>query len=82
VPSGDEEAFATALSKLAADRQLQKELGARGLEFVERAYPKERLIEDIKKLYEQLIKVEPISDCELRNCGIAEFTEWKNSSVN
>jgi glycosyltransferase involved in cell wall biosynthesis len=82
VPSGDEAAFASALSRLAADRELQRELGARGLEFVERMYPKERLIEDIKKLYEQLIKVEPISDCELRNCGIAEFPESKNSSVN
>jgi glycosyltransferase involved in cell wall biosynthesis len=55
VPSGDEEAFAAALSRLAADRQLQRELGARGLEFVERVYPKERLVEDIKRLYEELI---------------------------
>ena len=58
VPSGDEEAFASALSRLAADRQLQKELGARGLEFVERAYPKERLIEDIKHLYDDLMTSE------------------------
>jgi glycosyltransferase involved in cell wall biosynthesis len=66
VPSGDEGAFAAALSSLAADRQLQKELGARGREFVERVYRKERLIEDIKSLYEELMKVHAISDCELR----------------
>lgn len=54
VPSGDEEAFAAALSRLAADKQLQKELGARGLEFVERVYRKERLVEDIKYVYEEL----------------------------
>lgn len=66
----DEKAFAVALSRLAADKQLQKDLGARGLEFVERVYPKERLIEDIKKLYGELTKVSAISDCELR---IAKF---------
>lgn len=54
VPSGDEEAFAAALSRLAADKQLQKELGARGLEFVERVYRKERLVEDIKHVYQEL----------------------------
>lgn len=61
VPRGDEEAFAAALSRLAADRQLQKELGARGLEFVERVYPKERLVEDIKRLYGELMNVRTIS---------------------
>ncbi|HEU4766427.1 MAG TPA: glycosyltransferase [Pyrinomonadaceae bacterium] len=71
VPSGDEQAFASALSRLAYDRDLQRELGARGLEFVGRVYPKERLIEDIKRLYEELINVRPISDCELR---IANFS--------
>ena len=62
VPSGNEEAFATALSKLAADRQLQKDLGARGLEFVERVYRKERLVEDIKRLYGELLNQEKVSD--------------------
>jgi glycosyltransferase involved in cell wall biosynthesis len=50
----DEETFAAALARLANDRQLQKDLGARGLEFVERVYPKERLVEDIKHVYEEL----------------------------
>ena len=58
VPSGDEEAFAAALRRLAADRQLQKELGARGLEFVDRVYRKERLVEDIKRLYRELLTSE------------------------
>lgn len=70
VQPADEENFAAALLRLAADRQLQKELGARGLEFVERVYPKERLIEDIKGLYRELMNDRIISDCELR---IANF---------
>lgn len=70
VPSGDEEAFAAALSRLAADRQLQKELGARGLEFVERVYPKERLIEDIKHLYEELMTSEIRVSLECRETRI------------
>lgn len=62
VPSGDEEAFAAAISKLAADQELRKELGARGLEFVERVYRKERLIEDIKGLYRELTMQQVVSD--------------------
>ena len=62
VPTGDEGAFAVALSRLAADRQLQSELGARGREFVERIYRKERLIEDIKGLYRELTAEQVTSD--------------------
>ena len=62
VPRGDEGAFAVALQRLAADRQLQKELGARGLEFVQRVYRKERLVEDIKRLYGDLLNQEVTSD--------------------
>jgi glycosyltransferase involved in cell wall biosynthesis len=62
VPSGDEEAFASELTRLAADSQLQKDLGARGLEFVERVYRKERLVEDIKRLYGELLDQEVTSD--------------------
>jgi glycosyltransferase involved in cell wall biosynthesis len=61
VPRGDEVAFAAALKRLAGDRQLQKELGARGLEFVERVYRKERLLEDIKRLYGELLNHEVVS---------------------
>jgi glycosyltransferase involved in cell wall biosynthesis len=62
VPRGDEAAFAAALQRLAADTQLQKELGARGLEFVQRVYRKERLVEDIKRLYGDLLNQEVTSD--------------------
>lgn len=55
VPSGDEEAFAAALSKLAGDKRLREDLGKRGLEFVQRNYRKERLVEDIKRLYRELM---------------------------
>ena len=54
VPSGDEEAFVSALSRIIRDRSLRQELGERGLEFVEVNYSKERLIEDIKGLYAEL----------------------------
>src|SRR5215203_2676834 len=54
VPAGDEEAFVGALSRIIRDRSLRQELGERGLEFVEINYSKERLVEDIKFLYEEL----------------------------
>jgi glycosyltransferase involved in cell wall biosynthesis len=62
VPRGDEKAFAEALEKLAADRELQKDLGARGLQYVERVHSRERLIEDIRSLYGELMDQERISD--------------------
>ena len=55
VPRGDEAAFASALTRLAADPQLQKDLGARGFQFVQQNYRKERLVEDIKRLYRELM---------------------------
>lgn len=55
VPPGDEEAFVAALSRIIHDRSLQQELGNRGLEFVEVNYSKERLFEDIKGLYGELM---------------------------
>ena len=66
----DEEAFAAALSRLAGDKQLQKDLGARGLEFVTRVYPKERLIEDIKHLYRELLNQEVISNVRVLEHGL------------
>ena len=58
VPAGDENAFAEALSRIIRDRSLQQELGERGLEFVEVNYSKERLFEDIKGLYSDLLHKE------------------------
>jgi glycosyltransferase involved in cell wall biosynthesis len=55
VPAGDEEAFVAALSRIIRDRSLRRELGEAGLEFVEVNYAKERLFEDIKDLYGELL---------------------------
>jgi glycosyltransferase involved in cell wall biosynthesis len=55
VPPGDEETFVAALSRIIRDRSLRQELGSRGLEFVEVNYSKERLFEDIKGLYSELM---------------------------
>jgi glycosyltransferase involved in cell wall biosynthesis len=55
VPPGDEEAFVAALSRIIRDRSLRQEMGERGLEFVEVNYSKERLFEDIKDLYAELV---------------------------
>ena len=66
VPAGDEEAFVAALSRIIHDRSLQQELGRRGLEFVEVNYSKERLFEDVKGLYEELLNRRRIANCEFR----------------
>ena len=55
VESGDVEGFAAALIRLAQDNRLRNELGRHGREFVATNYAKERLINDISKLYEQLL---------------------------
>jgi glycosyltransferase involved in cell wall biosynthesis len=65
VPAGDEEAFVAALSRIIRDRSLRRELGSRGLEFVEVNYSKERLFEDIKSLYGELLNRGTVADCEL-----------------
>lgn len=66
VPPGDEDVFVTALSRIIRDRSLRRELGSNGLEFVEVNYSKERLFEDIKGLYGELLNQEAIANCELR----------------
>ena len=65
VLAGDVEGFAAGLGRLIKDRVLQDELGRRGFEFVERNYRKERLLEDIKNLYGQLLNREQTANCEL-----------------
>ena len=62
VPRGDEKGFAEALEKLAGDTQLQKDLGARGLQYVERVHSRDRLVEDIKCLYGELMNQETVSE--------------------
>jgi glycosyltransferase involved in cell wall biosynthesis len=61
VPPGDEGAFVAALSRIIRDRSLRRELGSQGLEFVEVNYSRERLFEDIKGLYGELMKRENVA---------------------
>jgi glycosyltransferase involved in cell wall biosynthesis len=55
IESDNEESFAAGLLRLVEDSDLRNELGLRGKEFVERTYPKQRLVEDVKKLYVELM---------------------------
>ena len=73
VPSGDEQAFADALQTLAADRQLQKDLGARGLQYVERTHAKKRLVDDIKCLYGELMNPEVTSEHSIKEQNVCEY---------
>jgi glycosyltransferase involved in cell wall biosynthesis len=61
----DVEGFASGLGRLIEDRMLRSQLGARGHEFVKHNYGKERLLEDIKDLYGQLLNRERTANCEL-----------------
>jgi glycosyltransferase involved in cell wall biosynthesis len=56
VPSNDARAFAEGLGCLVADVGLRREIGERGLQFVESRYSKDRLLEDIRVLYAELLK--------------------------
>ena len=73
VPRGDEKAFAEALQTLAGDRQLQKDLGARGLQYVERTHAKERLVDDIKCLYGELMNPEVTSEHSIKEQNVCEY---------
>jgi len=61
----DVEAFAAGLGRLIEDKSLRENLGRRGFEFVDRNYRKERLLEDIKDLYGQLLNRERTANCEV-----------------
>jgi glycosyltransferase involved in cell wall biosynthesis len=56
VPPNDADAFAAGLERLVSDASLREELGASGLEFVERNYSRERLLADIRALYGALMQ--------------------------
>lgn len=55
VKSGDLEGFYRGLQHLVKDKRLRSELSKAGFDFVTQNYSKERLIKDIKKLYESLV---------------------------
>jgi len=67
----DVDAFAAGLEKLIEDKTLQNQLGAHGFEFVDHNYRKERLLEDIKDLYGQLLNRERTANCEV---PVAKFS--------
>ena len=56
VSSGDASEFAAGLDHLVTEAGLRREIGERGLQFVTTQYSKERLLEDIKVLYADLLK--------------------------
>jgi glycosyltransferase involved in cell wall biosynthesis len=55
---GDIEGFALGLVRLIADGQLRERIAENGFEFVRRQYPKQRLLDDIKGLYDELLNAE------------------------
>lgn len=61
VPSGDSQSFAEGLAHLVANVGLRREIGERGLQFVERQYSKDRLLDDIRGLYASLLKGKAVS---------------------
>ena len=61
VSPGCAPAFADGLARLVADAVLRREIGERGLQFVTGHYSSERLINDIKSLYADLLKGKSIS---------------------
>jgi glycosyltransferase involved in cell wall biosynthesis len=62
VSPGDEEALASAISRLAADRALRERMGRAAREHVLQRYSIERLIADIDSLYRELL--ERAAECE------------------
>jgi glycosyltransferase involved in cell wall biosynthesis len=66
VPAGDVQTFASGLQKLVDDAALRDRLGAQGFGFVYAKYPKQRLLADIRNLYEELLVGKEILSASLR----------------
>jgi glycosyltransferase involved in cell wall biosynthesis len=60
VPPNDEQAFAEGLLRLIQDSDLRNRLGQNGRDYVKVNYARERLIDDIKGLYNELISTQPL----------------------
>ncbi len=58
VRPGDTEGFSRGLARLIEDEELRSAMGERGKSFVEENYSKERLVADIKNLYDGLVRPE------------------------
>jgi glycosyltransferase involved in cell wall biosynthesis len=72
VQAGDEDAFAAGLGRLIEDKVLRDRLGQKGFEFVDHNYRKERLLEDIKNLYGQLLNRERTANREVPDLSSSE----------
>jgi glycosyltransferase involved in cell wall biosynthesis len=59
IPPGDATAFAAGIEKLVSDRKLRERVGRNGLEFVRARYAKQRLLTDMKNLYDELLQFTP-----------------------
>jgi glycosyltransferase involved in cell wall biosynthesis len=63
----DHDAFANALARLAADRDLRLKLGERARKHVLHSYSATRLVADIAGLYEELLERKPLGSKEPRS---------------
>jgi glycosyltransferase involved in cell wall biosynthesis len=61
ISSHDSRDFVSGLDHLVANRGLRREIGERGLQFVERQYSKDRLLDDIEALYVNLLTGKTVS---------------------
>jgi glycosyltransferase involved in cell wall biosynthesis len=59
VPPDDEAALAAAISRLAGDPELRRQMGGRARQHVLRRYSVERLLSDIDALYRELLQPVP-----------------------
>lgn len=56
VPSGDRNQFTKELLKLTEDKQLRERMGSHGWQFVNKKFHYKRLVDDIRKLYDELLE--------------------------
>lgn len=61
VPANDAPAFAAGLYRLAGDTSLRREIGEHALQFVQTHYSTERLLDDVRALYADLLKGRMVS---------------------
>src|SRR4029079_9630859 len=65
VRPSDVDGFAAGLGRLIKDKILRDQVGRRGFELVNQNYRKERLLDDIKDLYGELLNDEQTANCEV-----------------
>lgn len=61
VTPGNADAFAAGLARLVDDKSLRERVALKGYEFVQSRYPKKRLLDDIKSLYDELLSREALA---------------------